>query len=309
MKKVEERTNVPKGVQTRVSVIMPCYNDGKYIMEAIDSVRKQTWENVEIIIVDDGSDDTDTVQVLKSVENSGITLIQGGHRGPAAARNLGIKKATGEYILPLDADDTIEKDYIEKAAVILDESQNVGIVYCHADLFGERDGKWEIPEYSLRAELVDNCIFVSSLFRKTQWEQVGGFCEKFKAGMEDYDFWLSIIGLGYEVVQLEEVLFHYRIKETSRTTNFKDNYQAVQETYVDLYERHKGLIKDNIDIYCKELRRFLIDYIYYYQENEKINQNPVINYWRSVLELKPDRVKRFERWLQYKDRIKKVLRK
>lgn len=296
-------------MQTRVSVVMPCFNDGKYILEAIKSVRNQTWKNIELIIIDDGSNDVETIDVLKSIEGPKIQIIHGKHRGPAAARNAGIKIASGEYILPLDADDTIEKDYIEKAARILDEKPDVGIVYCHADLFGEKEGKWELPEYSLRGELFDNCIFVTSLFRKTQWLQVGGFCEDFKAGMEDYDFWLAIIGKGFEVVQLEETLFHYRIKSSSRTSSFNDDYESIQETYAILYDRHKSLIMNNIDTYCKDLRRYLIDYLYYYRKNEPINRNPVINYWRSALEVKPKKIEHFEKWLKIKDKIKKILRR
>ena len=293
--------------QSRVSIIMPCYNDGAYIKEAIESIKRQTWRNIELVIIDDGSDDPETLAILRTIDFPDVVMLAGEHRGPSAARNLGIQKASGQYILPVDSDDVIEDTYVEKAARILDMQPEVGIVYCHADLFGEKTGTWTLPDYSLRTFLIDNCIFVTSMFRKRHWEQVGGFCEDFVAGMEDYDFWLSLLGLGCEVVQLEETLFHYRIKASSRSTFFNNDYQAIQDTYVALYDRHREVICAHIDDYCKDLRRILIDYIIRERNNEKIYENPVLQYWRSVVILKPNRVKRFEKWLKLKATIKKAL--
>ena len=241
-----------------VSVIMPCYNDGKYIIEAVESLCKQTYKEIELIIIDDGSDDPYMIDILNSLNFHNIHIIHTDHIKPAGARNEGIKISSGKYILPLDADDIIEPEYIEKAVEVLENHPEVGIVYCHADLFGAASGIWNIPDYSFKKELFDNCIFVTSLFRKKDWETVGGFCTDFIYGMEDYDFWLSILELGREVVQLPEIYFHYRIKERSRTTDFYDDYEKVQQTYVWIYERHKNFYRRHMDIYCKELRRNLI---------------------------------------------------
>lgn len=99
----------------RVSVIMPCYNDGQYIEEALYSLRAQTYLNWELIVIDDGSDEPETLRVLEQLEEMPyVRLLRTNHVRPAGARNAGIQAARGTYILPLDADDTIEPTYMEK---------------------------------------------------------------------------------------------------------------------------------------------------------------------------------------------------
>ena len=315
-----------------VSVIMPCYNDGGTLEEAVDSLRAQTWQEIEWILIDDGSDDGMTPALEQALSFPRKTLLHTDHIGPAAARNRGIAAAKGEYILPLDADDTIEPTYIEKAVEQMAAHPACGIVYCHADLFGAASGPWELPEYNLRSELLDNCIFVTALFRKQDWEKAGGFCEDFRAGMEDYDFWLSLLEMGREVIQLPEVLFHYRIKEKSRTTRFQHSYADVQETYVRLYQRHKALYREHMDEYCLELRRNLIDQLMLNRklqaerdEAENLRQeaggrqrraeltmlaagdDPLVEYILAVRARKPRLGRFFDRLLGMKNRIRRLL--
>lgn len=265
----------------QVSVIIPCFNDGKYIKEAIQSIELQTYKNIEIIICDDGSTDKETLLRLEEYKKKNIKVLHLSNGGPARARNKGIEIANGEYILPLDADDKIDKTYIEKAVKIIKENDDIGVVYCYADLFGCQSGRWLLPDYSFGEMLVDNIVFVTALFRKDDWKKVGGFCEKFKHGIEDYDFWLSILELNKKIYQIPEVLFHYRIKSISRTTKFNGDIQALQNTYDLIYDRHKLLYKKNMDLYCKELRKTLIGRIVYIRTLEealslknKINRFP-----------------------------------
>lgn len=304
-----------------VSVIMPCYNDGPYIGEAIDSLRKQTWTNIELIIIDDGSDDGETVQIIEREPFPTKRVLRTKHIGPAAARNRGIAEAKGDFILPLDADDKIDSTYILKAMNVMLSNSNVGIVYCRADMFGEASGSWDLPEYSLRAELLDNCIFVTALFRRTDWSRVGGFCEEFRVGMEDYDFWLSLLEMGREVYQLPETLFHYRIKPVSRTTKFQQNYVDIQKTYEMLFQRHRELYKKNMDIYCLELRKQLIDHLMQNrqlkeknnllskeQESwESMKSDPLVEYAISIRCLKPRLGAYLTKLLQFKNKAKRIL--
>jgi len=262
-------SNGVMGMKT-VSVVTPCYNDGIYIRDAINSVRAQTYPDIEIIIIDDGSDDEITVREIRTLaEETGITVIRTDHVGPSGARNAGIIIANGEYILPLDADDIIEPTYIEKAAAVLDEDENIGVVYCHADVFGKWSGDWGLPEYSLYEMLADNVVFVTSLFRKADWETVGGFRTSMKHGMEDYDFWLSLLEIGREIVQLPETLFHYRIKSTSRTTKFVQDEITVKETYRAIYHQHPVLYEQYRDMYAMALRDVLVNRICRIQAMEK----------------------------------------
>ena len=267
----------------KVSVIMPCFNDGAYIMEAIQSLENQSYHDYELLVIDDGSDDIRTIEILNSLDREYLTLLKTNHLGPSGARNYGIEHSNGEYILPLDSDDKIEPTYIEQAVRILKEDKNVGVVYCHADLFGEQTGKWELPEYSLESMLLDNIVFVTALFRKEDWETVGGFRTNMKHGMEDYDFWLSILEIGKEIYQLPEVLFHYRIKPKSRTTQFQENVTVVQQTYQMIYYNHPKLYDKYRDEYAVILRDALIDQIFLnkmYQKSiyvlEKLKKIPVL---------------------------------
>ena len=245
-----------------VSVIMPCYNDGRYIKEAIDSLRRQTYSNFELIIVDDGSDDSETVSILSTLNDGKTTVLHTNHLRPAGARNYGIERAGGKYILPLDSDDTIEPTYLEKAVNVLETQPDIGVVYCQADLFGEKSGRWELPDYSRRAMLLDNIVFVTSMFYRSDWETVGGFKTNMDAGMEDYDFWLSILELGREIYQIPEVLFHYRIKPVSRTTSFQESCPQVQQIYRRIFENHKDFYKNNYDEVIPIMRDALIEQIF-----------------------------------------------
>lgn len=245
-----------------VSVIMPCYNDGAYLEEALDSLRAQTWVNWELILIDDGSDQPETQKAVEKIEQFPyVHVLRTDHIGPAGARNAGIRAARGAYILPLDADDTIDPIYMEWAAGVLTEQPRVGIVYCKADFFGERTGPWDLPAYTLRGMLQDNIIFVTAMFRKKDWETVGGFNLNMQNGMEDYDFWLSLLEHDRMVVQLPAVLFHYRIKPVSRTTRFQKSTQQVKDTYHTIYQNHRMLYEKYREEYDLSMRDTMIDLI------------------------------------------------
>lgn len=248
---------------------MPCYNDGKYINEAIESIKQQTYSDWELIIVDDGSEDKDTISILQNIKDDKVFVYYTDHLKPAGARNYGVSKSTGKYILPIDSDDKVHRTYIEKAVYEIEQNENIGVVYCKAELFGEKDGIWDLPSYSRDAMLLDNIVFVTALFYKEDWEKVGGFNTTMAAGMEDYDFWLSLMGLGREIYQIPEVLFYYRIKSKSRTTNFQSNYEQVQETYRQLYYNHKNFYQQNIDDYVTILRDALIEQIFIRRKYEE----------------------------------------
>jgi glycosyltransferase involved in cell wall biosynthesis len=179
-----------------VSVIIPCYNQGHYLHEAIDSVLGQTFCDLEIIVVDDGSTDSATRLTLDALNRSRTTLIRRPNGGLAAARNTGIKTASGRYIMPLDCDDMLAPDYLRKAVSAMKSSSELGIVYCHAEKFGAENGPWKLPPYSRWRMLLGNIIFCSALYPHSDWEKVGGYDESLRRGWEDWDFWLSLLELG-----------------------------------------------------------------------------------------------------------------
>lgn len=231
----------------RVSIVIPCYNAGAHLEEAVQSALAQTWDDVEVVVVDDGSTDPATITLLEGAGWPRTRVIRQANAGPSAARNAAIRAATGEYILPLDADDRIAPTYVEKAVRVLRERPDVGVVYCRAEKFGAENGAWQLPAFSLRELAVDNVIFVTSLFRRADWERVDGFNESLRHGVEDYDFWLRLIDLGVGVVQLDEVLFHYRVQEASRTTGFSADRKAMVDTYARIFRDNVGFFARNAE--------------------------------------------------------------
>lgn len=199
----------------RVSVVIPCYNHGAFIEEAIASVRTQTFADHEIVVVNDGSDDHQTIKLLNDLKGERLTVLQTPNRGTAAARNAAIAHAQGEFILPLDADDRIAPLYLELAVAAIDRDPQVRVVSGRVEFFGERSGEWHLPDYSPARLLVDNMLVATSLFRRSDWQRVGGYRESLR-GWEDWDFWLSVLAEGGTVERLDEVVFYYRIRRDSR---------------------------------------------------------------------------------------------
>lgn len=237
----EERIQSP---QPTVSIVIPCHNQGEYLGQAVGSVLVQTYHNFEVIIVDDGSNDQHTRRNLSNYERSNIKLIQTIHQGLASARNTAIEAARGKYILPLDADDKIGETYLEKALDILERHENVGIVYSKAEFFGEASGEWKLPPYHFPEILLGNVIFCSALFRKRDWAAVNGYNQNMIYGWEDYDFWLSLIELGREVVCIPETLFFYRKRSNSMVTTMSRDHMLY--SYTQLFKNHPHLYADNI---------------------------------------------------------------
>jgi len=234
-----------------VSIVIPCYNQGQFIEDAVASAAMQSFVDLEIIIVNDGSTDSYTNELLAGYERDRVRVIATDNRGLAAARNTGIRAASGKYILPLDSDDTISQGYVEKAVTILQENSEIGIVYCRATLFGAVETDWDLPEYSLQSMLIDNIIFCSAFFRRDDWLAVGGYDEGMIYGWEDYSLWLSLIQRGKKVYQIPERLFRYRVSSDSMVRS-KEKWQKV-EMLKRIYLRHQPIFSENIEVWINAI--------------------------------------------------------
>jgi glycosyltransferase involved in cell wall biosynthesis len=197
-----------------VSVVIPCYNHGRYLPEAVESVARQTFAAWEMIIVDDGSTD-DSAQVAQRLiaryPEQAIRLLRQPNQGLSAGRNNGIRAAGGAYILPLDADDAIEPEMLEQTVAVLDRRPQVGFVYTDVRMFGDETTLWSGGSYSL-AKLRFDCPMVAiTLFRRAAWEMVGGFhTNLWPQGYEDWDFWLHLAGAGWQGWHIACPLVRYR---------------------------------------------------------------------------------------------------
>lgn len=209
-----------------VSVVIPCYNYGCYVTKAIDSVLVQTLQDLEVIVVDDGSTDPKTVAVLNGLRHPRVTVIRQANSGLPAARNAGIGKARGYYICCLDADDALEPTYLEKCISLLESNPGIGIAYSWLLLEGDRKGVWESADLDPAILRLTNHVIVSAVYRRADWERSGGYWVEMRGGYEDWEFWLRMASLGIRGVSIPEPLFrHYR---HGRTMTHEANGQAVK---------------------------------------------------------------------------------
>jgi glycosyltransferase involved in cell wall biosynthesis len=210
----------------RVSVVIPLFDLKQYVGEAIDSVLQQTYPNIEIIVVDDGS--TDNPETVLSDYRDHIKLITQENKGLASARNTGIRNSEGEYLVFLDADDYISPEKIEVEVEVLEKHSATGWVYENSLAFDE-DGQFirRIPQDFLLPNedppqgmvfqrlILTNFMTVNSvMIRKTTLLAVGTFDESLRGGFEDWDLWLRISPKN-EVRYIDEDLAFVRIRTGS----------------------------------------------------------------------------------------------
>jgi glycosyltransferase involved in cell wall biosynthesis len=202
-----------------ISVVIPCFNHGEFLAEAVTSVTNTKRQDVELIIVDDGSTDQRTRKEVDVFVDQGIKVVRQENRGLAAARNAGILVSEGKYILPLDADNRVRLGYIEHGIRILDGNPEVGVVYGDAEYIGMRSGRWRVGSFKRDQLLKWNYIDACAVYRRTVWEQNHGYDDTMPIqGLEDWDFWLGALENGWQFVYLPEILFDYRVSAHSMIT-------------------------------------------------------------------------------------------
>jgi glycosyltransferase involved in cell wall biosynthesis len=202
----------------QISIIVPCYNQGEFLNETLSSIIKQTFSNWECIIIDDGSsDNTKEIAKIWLEKDTRFRYFYQKNQGVSIARNFGIEKALGEFILPLDADDKIASEYIRLSLNEFKNNNNLTLVYCQARKFGKINEKWLLPEFNLFDLAVNNMIFCSSIFKKSDWKRIGGYDENMVKGFEDWEFYIALLKKGGAVSRLDYTGFYYRIEGNSRS--------------------------------------------------------------------------------------------
>ena len=194
-----------------VSVILPCYNSGKYIEKAIKSLTKQTYQNIEIIVIDDGSDDNITAELLDKL--SGIKLFRQENKGLSSARNLGIDKANGSLILPLDADDSLSPTAIEKMVSAFLSADGNCFVFPSLRLEGEITGSL-YKNFNFFEQLFFNQLPYCLLFPKEVAQLIGYYDERMKDGYEDWEFNIRLGKNGYRGIAVHDAILHYRVSSS-----------------------------------------------------------------------------------------------
>jgi glycosyltransferase involved in cell wall biosynthesis len=221
----------------RISVLMPCFNHGAFIGEAIESVFAQTFQDFEIIVVDDGSTDPATVETLSRL-SSPIRVMTTANRGLPAARNHAAANAAGAVFCALDADDKLASTWFEKAMRVLDDRPGVAFVSHWLETFGDEQWTWKPEQCDLPSLLARNSVNGAALVRREAFEAVGGYDETMREGCEDWDFWLRLVERGFEGTIIPEVLFYYRRRQDSmsRAMLEGERYRRPLETLIGKHE-------------------------------------------------------------------------
>jgi GT2 family glycosyltransferase len=223
----------------KISVVLTCYNLGRYLDEAVDSVLAQTFTDFEILIVDDGSTEPDTIALLTGYERPQTRVLRIANRGLSGARNEGIRQTTGAYVCTLDADDLLERTYFEKAVAVLDGDSTIAFVSHWLRTFGDEEREWTPLSADFPALLDMNSVNGAALVRREALYAAGLYDETMRDGCEDWDLWISMVERGLRGVILPEVLFFYRRRRESMSRVMMEG-----RTHVDLYryliEKHRA---------------------------------------------------------------------
>lgn len=223
-----------------VSVIVPCYNEDRYVEETLQSIKNQTYKKLECIVVNDGSTDKSLQKISKFCKSdSRFVFFDRKNEGVSEARNYAIRKSNGKYILPIDADDIIDPTFIEKGIRILEDHPDYRLVYCDVRQFGMSHKHMKLPEYSLETEIMNNCIPVSAIYRRCDFDKTSGYDSNMQEGLEDWDFWLSLLNPMDKVYKINQELFFYRIKKNSRNKNI--NFNTLCVLHKRMWEKHRHL--------------------------------------------------------------------
>ena len=192
-----------------VSVILPCYNAHRFLGRALESVRAQTFGDLEIIVVDDGSTDPETRALLDTLGGD-VRVVRQENRGLADARNAGFRAARGDYVLPLDCDDWIDSTLLAKGVAILRERPDIAYVFAHIALEGEKNGVLR-KDFNAFEQMFLNQLPYCLLIRRRVWESLDGYDKTLRVGYEDWEFNIRAAAHGQYGLAIPEPLFHYRV--------------------------------------------------------------------------------------------------
>jgi len=255
-----------KKYMAKVSVIIPAYNSARYLLEAIQGVLHQTYQDFEIIVVDDGSADT-TEEIIEGFIKeypSKIRHIYQKNRGPAAARNRAMQAAKGEFIAFLDADDVWYSDKLEKQVYVLEHHPEAGFVYCDSNFIDAESNP--IQNYFRKTKILNGDILIelfcnhfimtpAVMLRKSCLNQTGLFDENLTVG-EDYDFFLRL-AYYYKARSIDEILWSRRVLNESLSRadfildarNDLNTLKRFMMLHREFYKKNRDLVQDRLAKY------------------------------------------------------------
>lgn len=255
----------------KVSVIVPAYNSELYLAEALDSVIAQTFTDWECIIVDDGSTDgTHAVAQSYSTKDSRIKVFHQANQGPSMARNNGIRQSRGFYIVSLDSDDRLAPTFLTEYINYLDKHPDIKLVYSNAISFGDEHEVLSFPPFCYTDFIWDNHIFNYAMYRRSDWDLTCGYNPNMTSGLEDWDFYLSLLTPEDKVYCINKPLYYYRKRNGSRSETLVNNQESMM---IQLYRNHTNIYAP----YIENILLFKNRLVNTQKElEEKINENAKI---------------------------------
>lgn len=226
-----------------ISIIIPCYNHGQYIDDALSGLKEINGIKYEIIIVNDGSTDIDTINKLTILSSEGYTVVNKHNEGLGKSRNYGISISKGKYILPLDSDNKVKAEYIYEALSIL-EKDEADIVYAKPSFFGDKieSRQFTTNDFNIYKLLNNNFIDACAVYRKSVWKKNNGYETNMPyPGHEDWEFWINSYVNGFKFKFIDKELYEYRIVENS---------MIAQTIYIDKnLENFKFILNKHFKLY------------------------------------------------------------
>ena len=194
-----------------VTVVIPCFNHGRFIAECILSLEGQTHTAWRAIVVDDKSTDGETPALCDAVASERVTILHlPENKGRAGARHIGITMAETEAVMSLDADDKLAPAHFERTVPLLLSDPRCGMVYTDYARFGARTGLMRAGVFDPVRLYLMQYIYAGSLFRKSAYGKTAGYRSELNIGNEDWDLWLSIMEAGFTGTYVPEPLYAYR---------------------------------------------------------------------------------------------------
>lgn len=238
----------------KVSFIIPYFNAGATIQDTIDSIYNQTYPNYDIWIVNDGSTDPQSLEKLKTFENKErITIIHQENAGPSVARNTAIKKTTTDFILPLDADNTIIEGALNHFIGIAKENADYDAFHGDMIFFGEKNSYFQREEYNSVKSILVSQIDTCALIRKKVFDNGLEYdVHLSKLGLEDWEFWINFHRNQFKSKYIRAALFNMRVGYSSRTYQVANkNLKQIKEY---IYKKHAPYIEENYEKIYHELK-------------------------------------------------------
>src|SRR3954447_9966382 len=231
----------------RIAVVIPCFNYGSYLGDAVRSALEQEGERPQVVVVDDGSTQPDTIAELGRLPET-VDVIRQENRGVCAARNAGLARVSAPLVIVLDADDRLAPGALAAMRSALEQHPDAGYAYGLMRFFGDWDGVMRMPPYDAYKLLFRHTIGLSALMRREVFEATGGFDPAFEE-YEDWELWVNALEHGFRGVQVDAVTLEYRrhgqTKHGGDRRRYRRAFRAMREKHASLYRRAGDLARES----------------------------------------------------------------